>query len=653
MSGKESDKRKLASADPGRGRPAVRFLARHAPGVIKTALYLGLTYVALFVGVSECQGQSGCWGNYWEHAWLCNNGSKDYCTGSPQSDCQSRCAGYVPCKGIGVKQDLTGGCIYIPLSCPDSLSASASVNCSMGGGGWCRAPASLYMSATDSAGHAVSFTGSIGGAGFSCGNPCTQNIPEGQGTYSWTATCSGGLTVSEGPIAYKVDGTPPVLVASLSGGAPGLRGWYVGGTVTLNCSASDSLSGLASLNYGNQSASSQGTTTLSCTATDVAGNSADASYSVGIDSGTPMLDTVYSGTRGHSGWYISPVDVRVSASDGVSGIYSTGMRVDGGAWVSAATLTDGEHYIEARAEDNAGNVSTGTGYVKVDTLAPATAWSIDSGSWVRGKVTLKGVSSDAGSGIASVYLSFDGEEWKRIGGDAEWTYEWDTTQFPDGSYEILARADDAAGNEEHTASLTLKVDNTAPVVDMTKEWTAPAAGEAGGSDALSGIGRARVTISRAGMVPWTRDYPYVPASIDWDNTDGTGGNAGYGDFDVALEVWDVAGNHAVTHGTIHHIWPTPMPQPTTLGMIGVTAAEKEKGKKTGTVGQKEEAASLPRALPFWSLVLPLGALGVWLAASNAALAGDRRWSELHGIRRAVARYRDQNRINFSQGDEDD
>lgn len=512
------------------------------------------------------------------------------------------------------------------------------------------------MTATDSQNHAVSFSGTIGGAGFSCGAPCTQNIGDGVGNYSWTATCAGGQTAS-GSGSYKVDSTPPVLVAALSGGAPGLRGWYIGGTVTLSCSASDSLSGFGGLTYGNQSASAEGSTTLSSTASDVAGNTANASYTVGIDSGAPTVDTDYSGTRGHSGWFITPVEVRVRASDGVSGVYSTGMRIDGGGWVTNTTVNDGEHYIEARAEDNAGNVSTGTGYLKVEPMVPVTSWSVDPDSWVRGKVKLTGVSSDAGSGIASVYISIDGGDWKRIGSGVNWSFEWDTLDplapVSDGPHTILARADDVAGNEEHTAELILNVDNTPPDVDMDPEWTPPATGEAGGSDAASGIGHAQVTISRAGMVPWVRDYTYVPASIEWDNTDGNGSNAGYGDCQVTLEVWDVAGNYSVTHGVIHHIWPTPIPQPTAVEAAAAEPTKKAQAKKAGTIEQREESASLPRGLPFWSFVLPLGGLGVWLAASNIALAGDKRWSELRGIRQAVTRYRDQNKINFPKGGIDD
>ncbi|MBN1438457.1 MAG: hypothetical protein JW929_03525 [Anaerolineales bacterium] len=510
------------------------------------------------------------------------------------------------------------------------------------------------MTATDSdPTHTVSFSGSIGGAGFSCGAPCTQGIPDGVGTYTWKASCSGGLNVPATGFnsgTYQVDSTPPIVIGALSGGTPGLRGWYFAGPVTLNCSASDALSGLAGLTYGNQTANTEGVTVVSCTATDVAGNSADATYSVPIDSGSPSVHLIVSGTLGRGGWYVSPVTLGVEAADSVSGIFSFGLQVNGTGWTSSTTIGDGEHSIEARAEDYAGNAATASEFVKVDTTPPLTAWSAEEDQWVRGKTQLVGTSYDAGSGVAAVYVSFDGIEWKRIAGGADWAYEWDTTLFPDGDYEILARADDAAGNEEHTDALAIHVDNTPPEVSLAEEWILPDSGDAGGSDAGSGIGHAVVTVSRGAMTPWVREYDYIPAAIEWDGKDGNGAEAGYGFFQVALEVWDRAGNYSVTNGVVRRLKPeeTALPTPAVLAYAAPEKASpgREQGSAEGV-----KAASAARLLPFWSFILPLAALGVWLAASNVAFARDRRWSELRGLGRAVARYRDQKQINFPHGED--
>jgi hypothetical protein len=644
-------------------RSAIGFISGITPGILRASLYLGLTYITLFMGKATCQG--ACPGEYWERVWVNNSDhSKLYCI-SNTSDCAS-CNDYC-CKSCGTYcagYSLSMSCAYVCPAPPDNLTASGSINCSMGEGGWCRGSASLGLMATDSLGHTVSFTGMINGMGFSCGAPCTQPLPEGSGSFSWAAKCTGGKTVS-GSGTYKVDGTPPVLTAGLSGGMAGKRGWYWAGPVTLACSASDSGSGFASLYYGNQNATGQGSTTLSCAASDVAGNTTTASNVVNIDSGAPSASIAYSASPAASGWFTKPVTVSLQASDDVSGIYSAAISVNGGGWVASQTLNDGSYRIEGAAEDYAGHTAGASGSANVDSNPPVTAWTIDSGRWVRGEVKLSGVSSDATSGIASVYISFDGKIWNRIGSNSQWSYLWDTTQVHNGTYLIEARADDVAGNQEHTASVILNVDNTPPQVSLAPDWLAGTPGNAKGNDIGSWIARVRVTISKPGMSPWVSEYTKMPDSIQWDQTDGLGVNAGYGDFDVLVEVWDAAGNYDSTHGTIHNLAPTKISRPTSpAAIIQKSTTMKQSAGQPAVGGDKpaamEEGApletgniALPRTIPFWPLVLPIVGMGVWLAASSVAITRDRRWDELRGIRRAVELYRDQKKVNFPTGEEDD
>jgi hypothetical protein len=331
-------------------------------------------------------------------------------------------------------------------------------------------------------------------------------------------------------------------------------------------------------------------------------------------------------------------------------VLTYGFTVNGGPLMTDATLGEGFFEIEGYAEDTAGNTASTTAIVGVDTSAPSTVWGA-APDWVHGTITLTGHSDDAGSGIAAVYISFDGQIWIRVGSDPDWAYTWDTTRFADKQYMIAARSVDAAGNEEHTDYLVIGVDNTNPLVDLAPEWTAPSAGSAGGSDNLSGIARSRVTITGDGIAPWVQDYQTVPGSIDWNGLDGNGVQAAYGDYDVMLEAWDRAGNYSVTYGVIHLLAPTPPPAPTAA--LPVVAAPTAMPTAAPVIGEKiVPQPELPKALPFWSLILPLGALGVWLAGSNIAIARDRRWSELRGIRETVARYRDQNKINFPQEGEE-
>ncbi|MGB7537644.1 MAG: Ig-like domain-containing protein [Anaerolineales bacterium] len=512
---------------------------------------------------------------------------------------------------------------------------------------WSRTPVHITATASDA-------TSGIYEYGFTVdGGPLQTDVTLNEGVYTIVgrAEDNAGNVTTTGAAIVRVDTTPPAVVTSLSGTAPVMRGWYQGGMVTLTCAASDATSGVAGVTYINQTATAQGATTLSCTATDVAGNTSGASnVDVYIDSVAPNLQILYNGNPDPSGWSSGLVHITATASDATSGVYSYGFTVDGGPLLTDTTLGDGYYVIEGYAEDTAGNITRTRRIVGVDTTAPSTAWNA-SPDWVRGTVTLTGKSDDAGSGVAAVYISFDGKTWIRVGSDPDWSYTWDTTQYADQLYMLEARAVDLAGNEEHTAYLVIGVDNTNPEVDLSSEWTAPSAGDAGGSDLTSGVARARVTISGNGIAPWAQDYGSVPGSIDWNGRDGNGVQAGYGDYDVMLEVWDRAGNYSVRYGVIHLLPPPPEPQPTEA--LPVIVAPTQAPTKAPDVIIDSPKQELPTALPFWSLILPIGAVGVWLSGSSIAIARDRRWSELRGIRQVVNRYLDQKKTNFPQEGEDD
>jgi hypothetical protein len=592
------------------------------------------------------------------------------------------------------------------------------------------------MTATDSMGHAVTFSGSIGGSSFSCGAPCTQGIPEGSGAYAWTATCTGGQTAG-GNGTYQVDSTPPVVNYSLSGGTSGAGGWYTAGPVTLICTGSDGLSGFAGITYGAQVASGEGSHTLSCTGADNAGNTATQSVIVNIDSMPPAITpTVSGGTPGGSGWYLNgPVTLTCNATDATSGgvvitygtqvatapgtttldctatdaagnssYYSTpiiidnglpdasfqyngsyctggwynspvyisllvsdllsgpGMgsfRVDGDEWNSGRPVMDGIHSITGVAFDSAGNRRDISDTLQVDTYPPMSSFFTESGSWFAGSVTLEGQSVDWTSGIRNVEISLDnGQTWFSVGGRVNWTYEWDTLDpdapVPDGSYTILARALDNACNQEHTGVVQINVDNTPP--DLSLDSAIVVLGNTTSfdtADAGSGMDKVRVTISGNGIAPRVMEFSAGGGKqgLDWDGRDGNGAVAPFGLYEVLVEAWDKVGNYSATTGS----WVRPEPkkqEPPVLPAANPPGENPAAPADERTNAGEESAPLPPMGLPFWSLVLPLGALGVWLTGSTVALARDRRWSELRGIARTIARYQDQTRINFPADGDD-
>jgi hypothetical protein len=115
------------------------------------------------------------------------------------------------------------------------------------------------------------------------------------------------------------------------------------------------------------------------------------------------------------------------------------------------------------ARDNAGNESyddestttpsSGTGNNNNnDTTPPTLSWlKPDANAVVSGKIKLR-VQVNDNVGVKSVRFYKDNADesnllaWLQYSGSSQMEFEWDTTTVPDGNHEVIAKADDAAGN---------------------------------------------------------------------------------------------------------------------------------------------------------------------------------------------------------------
>ncbi|MEW6569500.1 MAG: hypothetical protein AB1449_15320, partial [Chloroflexota bacterium] len=132
-----------------------------------------------------------------------------------------------------------------------------------------------------------------------------------------------------------------------------------------------------------------------------------------LDSGAPVISGEVTGTAGEAGWYVSEVTVAASAGDAVSGLVSFDVSIDGGGWApygGAIALSDGEHAVELRASDAAGNVATESLEARVDTQPPdlnlAVGGSFCPGCGESADITLD--VQDGGSGVAAWNLTAEG-----------------------------------------------------------------------------------------------------------------------------------------------------------------------------------------------------------------------------------------------------
>src|SRR3989304_1118451 len=96
------------------------------------------------------------------------------------------------------------------------------------------------------------------------------------------------------------------------------------------------------------------------------------SASGSLDSEDPSLSGSASGTPGDNGWYVSSVTVEASARDGGSRPAGLGGRGDGGwsGYGGPVMIGDGSHEVELRAVDVAGNTTSESFNLDIDTQSP-------------------------------------------------------------------------------------------------------------------------------------------------------------------------------------------------------------------------------------------------------------------------------------------
>jgi hypothetical protein len=119
--------------------------------------------------------------------------------------------------------------------------------------------------------------------------------------------------------------------------------------------------------------------------------------------------------NGLNGWYVSDVEVTLNATDDMSGVNATYYRIDGGLWMTYTepfnVTYDGEHTLQYRSVDNAGNVEDWKSVeFKIDQTPPTIdlTWEADKedGRWY---ITFTATCSDATSGMDYVEFYTDDE----------------------------------------------------------------------------------------------------------------------------------------------------------------------------------------------------------------------------------------------------
>lgn len=320
-------------------------------------------------------------------------------------------------------------------------------------------------------------------------------LPEGFYSLAGTATDAAGNSTMATPVSFTVDTTPPALTfdSPADGTVSNNTTPALSGTVDNDASvvvrvlddqgnevqvlATNVLNGAWD---ANALALAEGTYTLEATATDAAGNTTTVSNTYTVDLTPPALtfdapadgDSVNSNTPALSGTVDNDASVVVRVLDEQGNeVQVLAANVLNGAWDASATaLADGTYNFEVTATDPAGNTTTLTNTVTVDTAPPAVALvtPIDGNSLNDATPTISGT-AEADAMITITIADAAGNTVETLMATADNNGDWsvDASALAEGSYTATATATDSAGNSATSNTNGFTIDLTAPALAVT------------------------------------------------------------------------------------------------------------------------------------------------------------------------------------------
>ena len=251
-----------------------------------------------------------------------------------------------------------------------------------------------------------------------------------------TTKRSSRLTYLDAVVTYNPDSTAPTVPTGLAA-TPGQT------TATLSWTASTDAVGVAGYKVF-RNASQVGTllvgsasftdTTLTpgttyaytVAACDAAGNCSAVSSAVNVTPEVTPPTATIAINAGAAATKTTAVTLNVTSSDAGSGVARTEASNDGTTFVTVSgtspawTLATGDSTktVTYRVTDVAGNVTTVSDTIVLDTVPPLATIAINGGAASTGStaVTLNVTSSDAATGVSSTQASLDGTFWATVSG---------------------------------------------------------------------------------------------------------------------------------------------------------------------------------------------------------------------------------------------
>ena len=360
-----------------------------------------------------------------------------------------------------------------------------------------------------------------------------------------TVTLTGGATAD-------INTSTPTISGTTNVGAPGVVTVTVAGqTLTATPSAQDGSWSVTPTILAN------GTYPVLASTTDGAGNVGSATQQLTIDTVPPLITldgaptvltnnptTTISGSTNAAPGTLITVNVEAqtltAVVNGTPIVESVGAQTltalvqSTGTWnVAPAHMGEGTRTVTAAVTDPAGNTSTATEQLTVDTAAPAV--SITGGATAltdNPTPTIAGTTDAPPSAVATVTVA-DQTLTDPVQSDGTWSAT--SAHLSDGPHLVVMTVSDAAGNQA-SAVQTLTVNTAAPVVTITGGANATTTSFnptlSGSTDATPG---STITVTMAGQT--------LKALVQPDGSwNATASGVGAGAWQAVVTVTDAAGN---------------------------------------------------------------------------------------------------------------
>jgi hypothetical protein len=276
-----------------------------------------------------------------------------------------------------------------------------------------------------------------------CG-PTTINTDTAGTTLTCSATSAGGT--SSQSVTIMRDATAPTVTLTPARPAD-FNGWY-NAPIGFTVGGTDAMSDIASCDAGfTYSGPDSASASASGSCTDNAGNSGSGSYTFKYDATGPSASlSVTAGTAGTNGWYTSDVTISTTGSDSVSGVTCTADQFQSSE--STGAIFNGSCTNGAGLTTNATALT-----VKLDKTGPSASLAVTAGTlgnngWYVSDVTI----GTSGSDNISSPVNCSADQFQIS----------DTTGAA-----FNGSCTNDAGLTTSAASLTVKLDKTAPSITIT------------------------------------------------------------------------------------------------------------------------------------------------------------------------------------------